>query len=369
MGRGIHGSAHFRVNNMHITINNRKIGPGYPTYVIAEMSANHNQDINKAIKIVEAAKAAGADAVKLQTYTADTMTIDCDNEYFKIKGTIWDGQNLHKLYQQALTPWEWHPRLKEVCDRIGLDLFSTSFDSAAVDFLEKQIVPAYKIASFELVDIPLLKRVAQTGKPIIMSTGMATVEEINEAIQVIADSGNSSLALLKCTSAYPAPPQEMNLNTMAYLAKTYNVPVGLSDHTLGSAVAVASVALGGCIIEKHLTLSRQDPGPDSTFSTEPHEFKTMVDDIRTVEKSLGKVTFEVTEKQKENRVFRRSLFVVKDMKKGDVFSSENVRSIRPGHGMHTRNLEQVCGRKAVKDVKKGTPLSHELIEEFLHKVL
>jgi len=362
MGGGVYGSAHFWVKNMHITINNRKIGPGYPTYVIAEMSANHNQDINKAIRIVEAAKAAGADAVKLQTYTADTMTIDCDNEYFRIKGTIWDGQNLHKLYQQALTPWEWHPKLKEVCDRIGLDLFSTPFDPTSVDFLEQQNVPAHKIASFELVDIPLLKRVAKTGKPIIMSTGMATVEEINEAIQAIFDSGKSPLALLKCTSAYPAPAQEMNLNTMAYLAKTYGVPVGLSDHTLGSAVAVASVALGGCIIEKHLTLSRQDPGPDSAFSTEPHEFKTMVDDIRTVEKALGKVTFEVTEKQKENRVFRRSLFVVRDIKKGEFFSAENVRSIRPGHGMHTRHLDQVCGSKALKDVKKGTPLSSDLVD-------
>lgn len=347
---------------MYITINNRKIGPGYPTYIIAEMSANHNQDINKAIKIMEAAKAAGADAVKLQTYTADTMTIDCDNEYFRIKGTIWDGQNLHKLYQQALTPWEWYPKLKEVCDRLGLDLFSTPFDLTSVDFLEKQDVLAYKIASFELVDIPLLKRVAKTGKPIIMSTGMATVEEINEAIQVIADSGKSALALLKCTSAYPAPVQEMNLNTMVYLSKTYGVPVGLSDHTLGSAVAVASVALGGHIIEKHLTLSRQDPGPDSAFSTEPHEFKTMVDDIRTVEKALGKITFEVTDKQKENRVFRRSLFVVKDIKKDEFFSSENVRSIRPGHGMHTRHLDQVWGRKALKDVGKGTPLSPDLVD-------
>lgn len=347
---------------MHITINNKKIGPGYPTYVIAEMSANHNQNLNKAIKIVEAAKAAGADALKLQTYTADTMTIDCDNEYFRIKGTIWEGQNLHKLYQQALTPWEWHPKIKEVCDRIGLDLFSTPFDLTSVDFLEKQDVPAYKIASFELVDIPLLKRVARTGKPVIMSTGMATMEEINEAVETIKKTGNDRIALLKCTSAYPAPVEEMNLNTMAYLAKTYGVPIGLSDHTLGSAVAVASVALGGCIIEKHLTLSRQDFGPDSAFSTEPHEFKAMVDDIRMVEKALGKVTFEVTEKQKENRVFRRSLFVVKGMKKGEVFSSENVRSIRPGHGMHTRYLDQVLGKKAGKDIKKGTPLSPDLVE-------
>lgn len=350
---------------MSFLINNRKIGPGHPVYVIAEMSANHDQNFDKAVKIIEAAKKAGADAVKTQTYTADTITLDCDNEYFRIKGTIWEGKNLYQLYQEALMPWEWMPKLKKVCHDLGMDFFSTPFDHTAVDFLEKLDVPAYKVASFELVDIPLLKKIAQTGKPIIMSTGMATVEEINEAIQVISGSGKSSLALLKCTSAYPAPAREMNLNTIAYLAKTYGVPVGLSDHTLGSAVAVASVALGGCIIEKHLTLSRQDPGPDSAFSTEPHEFKAMVDDIRTVEQALGEVTFEVTEKQKENRVFRRSLFVVKDIREGEYFSSENVRSIRPGHGMHTRYLDQVCGRKALKDIKRGTPLTHDLVEGLL----
>lgn len=350
---------------MSFLINNRKIGPGHPVYVIAEMSANHDQNFDKAVKIIEAAKKAGADAVKTQTYTADTITLDCDNEYFRIKGTIWEGKNLYQLYQEALMPWEWMPKLKKVCHDLGMDFFSTPFDHTAVDFLEKLDVPAYKVASFELVDIPLLKKIAQTGKPIIMSTGMATVEEINEAIQVISGSGKSSLALLKCTSAYPAPAQEMNLNTIAYLAKTYGVPVGLSDHTLGNAVAVASVALGGCIIEKHLTLSRQDPGPDSAFSTEPHEFKAMVDDIRTVEQALGEVTFEVTEKQKENRVFRRSLFVVKDIREGEYFSSENVRSIRPGHGMHTRYLDQVCGRKALKDIKRGTPLTHDLVEGLL----
>ncbi len=350
---------------MSFLINNRKIGPGHPVYVIAEMSANHDQNFDKAVKIIEAARKAGADAVKTQTYTADTITLDCDNEYFRIKGTIWNGKNLYQLYQEALMPWEWMPKLRNVCHDLGMDFFSTPFDNTAVDFLEKLDVPAYKVASFELVDIPLLKRIAQTGKPVIMSTGMATVEEINEAIQVISDSGKSSLALLKCTSAYPAPAHEMNLNTIAYLAKTYGVPVGLSDHTLGSAVAVASVALGGCIIEKHLTLSRQDPGPDCAFSTEPHEFKAMVDDIRTVEQALGKVTFEVTEKQKENRVFRRSLFVVKDIKKGESFSTENVRSIRPGHGMHTRYFDQVCGRKAFKDIKRGTPLTHDLVEGLL----
>ena len=347
---------------MSFAINNRTIGPGYPVYVIAEMSANHDQDFEKAVKIIEAAKKAGADAVKTQTYTADTITLDCDNEFFRIHGTVWDGQNLHKLYQEALTPWEWLPRLQKVCNDLGMDFFSSPFDHTAVDFLEKMDVPVYKIASFELVDIPLLKRVAKTGKPIIMSTGMATADEIEEAIRTIHDAGGPAVALLKCTSAYPAPLEEMNLNTIPYFIKTYGVPVGLSDHTMGSAAAVAAVALGGCIIEKHLTLSRQDPGPDSAFSTEPEEFKAMVDDIRAVEKALGKSTYEITEKQKENRVFRRSLFVVKDIKAGEALSNDNVRSIRPGHGLHTRYLDQVLGRKAVKDIKKGAPLSWELVE-------
>jgi len=346
---------------MCIMINNKKIGAGQPTYIIAEMSANHNQSLDKAIKIIKAAKSSGADAVKIQTYTPDTMTIDCSNEYFQIKGTIWEGKNLYKLYQEAFTPWEWQPKLKAVCDKLSLDFFSTPFDATAVNFLETLNVPAYKIASFELVDIPLLKKVAGTGKPIIMSTGMATLAEIDEAVQTIREAGNSEMALLKCTSAYPAPPEEMNLKTIAHLANAYNIPVGLSDHTLGSAVAVASVALGGCIIEKHLTLSRSDEGPDSSFSTEPAEFKSLVDDIRIAEKALGKITYEITEKQQENRVFRRSLFAVKDIEQGESFTAENVRSIRPGHGMHTRDYDQILGRKAFKEIKKGTPLRWDLV--------
>lgn len=347
---------------MNIAINNRKIGPGHPVYVIAEMSANHDQSLDKAVRIIEAAKAAGADAVKLQTYTADTMTIDCDKEYFRIKGTVWEGQNLYQLYQKACTPWDWHPKLKEVCEKLGLDFFSTPFDISAVDLLEQLGVPAYKVASFELVDIPLLRRIAHTGKPVIMSTGMATKEEIDEAMDAIRSAGNDHIALLKCTSAYPAPFDELNLKTITYFAKTYGVPVGLSDHTLGSVAAVASVALGGCIVEKHFTISRRDPGPDSTFSSEPAEFKAMVDDIRAAEKALGEVTYKITEKQKENRVFRRSLFVVKDMKAGEVFSNENIRSIRPGHGLHTRYLEQVLGQRAAADIARGTPLSRDLIK-------
>jgi pseudaminic acid synthase len=347
---------------MYISINKRKIGAGEPVYIIAEMSANHNQSIDKAIKIIETAKKSGADAVKIQTYTADTMTIDCSNEYFQIKGTIWEGMNLYKLYQEALTPWDWHPKLKEVCDKLKLDFFSTPFDSTSVDFLEQMEVPAYKIASFELVDIPLLKKIAHTGKPIIMSTGMAALAEIDEAVQLIREAENNKIALLKCTSAYPAPPEEMNLRTIPHLSEAYGLPVGLSDHTMGSAAAVASVALGGCIIEKHFTLSRSDEGPDSAFSTEPAEFKAMVDDIRIAEKAVGKISYEITDKQKENRVFRRSLFVVNDIKKGQSFTDENIRSIRPGHGMHTRYFEQILGRKAVRDIKRGTPLSWDMVD-------
>lgn len=340
-----------------IKIGNHPIGYDCPVYIIAEMSANHNQDFEKAVRIIEAAKDSGADAIKLQTYTPDTMTIDCSNEYFRIKGTIWEGKNLYQLYEEAYTPWEWQPKLKEVAEKIGVDLFSTPFDASAVDFLEKIKVPAYKVASFENIDIPLLKKIARTGKPIIMSTGMASLAEIDEAVQAIKNEGNNQLILLKCTSAYPAPPEEANLKTISHMAKAFNVPVGLSDHTMGSTVAVAGVALGACIVEKHFTLSRKDPGPDSSFSMEPHEFKQMVDDIRIAEKALGTVNYEITKKQKESAVFRRSLFIVKEMKKGDIFSNENVRSIRPGYGMHTRYLDEVLGRKAKKDIPKGTPLS------------
>ena len=346
---------------MNIKINNRLIGSGRPVYVIAEMSANHNRNFNKAVKIIKAAKEAGADAIKLQTYTPDTITIDCNEECFQIKGTLWDGQTLYDLYKEAYTPWEWQPKLKKIANDLGMDLFSTPFDHTAVDFLAKMGVPVYKVASFELVDIPLLRRIAQTGKPIIMSTGMATLSEIDEAVSAIREAGGSQLALLKCTSAYPAPPDEMNLRTISHLAEAFGVPTGLSDHTLGIAVPVAAVALGACIIEKHFTLSRQDPGPDSAFSLEPHEFKEMVDAIRMAEKAIGEVNYEITEKEQASRVFRRSLFVVKDIKKGEKFTEENVRSIRPSHGLHTRYFEQVIGHKAKRSVQKGTPVSWDLV--------
>lgn len=346
----------------HIEINERKIGVGQLTYTVAELSANHNQDFDQAVKIIEAAKEAGADAVKLQTYTPDTLTIDCDNEYFRIgKGTIWVGRNLHSLYGEAYTPWEWQPKLKEIANGLGLDLFSAPFDHTAVDFLEKVDIPVYKIASFEIVDLPLIRRIAQTGKPIIMSTGMATLAEIDEAVRTIREAGGSQLALLKCTSAYPAPPEEMNLRTIPHLAEAFNVPVGLSDHTLDTAVPVAAVALGACIVEKHFTLSRDIPGPDSAFSLELHEFKGMVDAIRVAERALGKVRYEVTEREVASRVFRRSLFVVQDVKAGEAFTEKNVRSIRPGYGLHTRYLGGVIGRYASQDITRGTPLTWDLV--------
>jgi pseudaminic acid synthase len=342
---------------VEIKINGRRIGAGQPAYIVAEMSGNHNQNFEQAVRILHSAKDAGADAVKLQTYTPDTLTIDSDREYFRVGGgTIWDGRNLYDLYGEAYTPWEWQPRLKKVADELGLDLFSTPFDYTAVDFLEKMDVPAYKVASFEIVDLPLVGRIAQTGKPIIVSTGMATLAEIEDAVQAIHHAGGKQLALLKCTSAYPALPDEMNLRTIPHLADAFDVPAGLSDHTLGIAVPVAAIALGACIVEKHFTVSRSIPGPDSAFSLEPHEFKAMVVAIRTVEKALGGVHYGVSEKEAKSRVFRRSLFVVKDIAAGETFSDENVRSIRPGHGLSPKYLSDVLGRQAALDIKRGTPL-------------
>lgn len=326
-------------------------------YLIAEISANHDGKLERAEAIVRAAADAGADAIKLQTYTADTLTIPCDNEYFRIKGTLWEGKTLHDLYQEAYTPWEWQPRLKALANDLGMDCFSTPFDATAVDFLEKMDVPCHKVASFEVVDIPLLKKIAATGKPVIMSTGMASLAEIDDAVRTLREHGTQELALLKCTSAYPAPPEEANLRTIPHLAQAFNCVAGLSDHTLGSAVAVGAVALGARILEKHFTLARADGGPDSAFSMEPDEFKQMVQDIRTVEKALGSVCYDLTPKQKESKVFRRSLFVVKDMKAGDVFTEENVRSIRPGYGLHPRFLSIILGKQAATNLRQGTPLS------------
>jgi N-acetylneuraminate synthase len=344
-----------------IKIGQRTIGLEYPVYVVAEVSANHHQKFEEAVKIIRAAKDAGADAVKLQTYTPDTITIACNRPEFRIAGTMWDGRNLNELYGEACTPWEWQPRLKQVANDLGLDLFSSPFDVTAVEFLEEMNVPAHKLASFELVDIPLIQKMAQTGKPLIMSTGMATVEEIEEALQAARQAGAIQIALLKCTSAYPAPAEEMNLRTIPELARRFAVPVGLSDHTMGIAVPVAAVALGACIIEKHLTLSRSEPGPDSAFSLEPHEFKAMTEAVRVAERALGGVHFGCSAKEESSRAFRRSLFVVQDVKRGDRLTTENIRSIRPGHGLHTRHLPEVVGRRAARDIERGTPLSWDLV--------
>ena len=345
-----------------IKINGRKIGRGTPVYVVAEMSANHNKSFEQAVKIIEAAKRAGADAVKLQTYTPDTITINCDNKFFRITDTIWKGKNLYDLYEEAYTPWEWQPRLKKIADDLNIHLFSAPFDHSAVDFLEKMHVPAYKIASFENIDIPLIEKVAKTGKPVIISTGMASLGEIEDAVETIRKTGNDQIALLKCTSAYPASAEEMNLKTISHLSDTFNVPVGLSDHTLGIEVPITSIALGACIVEKHFTLSRSIRGPDSTFSLEPEEFRQMVNSIRIAEKSLGNIRFGFSEDESKSIIFRRSLFVVADIKAGEKFTSENVRSIRPGQGLSPKYLKEILGAVASRNISKGTPLYWNLIK-------
>ena len=344
------------------SIANRPIGPGHPVYIIAELSANHNQDFDQAVRILEAARDAGADAVKIQTYTADTITMRSDRPEFQVKGgTLWDGRTLHDLYQEAFTPWEWQPKLKAIADGWNLPLFSSAFDSTAVDFLEAMNVPAHKIASPELVDIPLIEKMARTGKPLIMSTGMATIEEIEEALTAARAAGAQQIALLKCTSAYPAAPAEMNLRTIPEMARRFDVPVGLSDHTMGIEVPVAAVALGACILEKHLTLSRDLKGPDSEFSLDPAEFRNLVQAVRNAEQSLGAIHFGVSGREEATRRFRRSLFVVADIQRGEIFTPETVRSIRPAQGLHPRHLPEVLGRRAARDLTSGTPLAWEMI--------
>ena len=346
-----------------IEIGGRRIGAGAPVYVIAEISANHNQNFEEAVKLVHAAKDAGADAVKLQTYTPDTITIDCDNQYFRIDGTIWEGRNLYQLYGEAYTPWEWQGRLKDVAEDLGLHCFSSPFDGSAVDFLEGLNVPAYKIASFENVDVPLLRKVAATGKPVIVSTGMASLAEIDEAVRTIRNAGGNALALLKCTSAYPASPRDMNLQTIPHLADAFRVPVGLSDHTTGEAVPVAAVALGAAIVEKHITLSREVSGPDSAFSLEPQEFKAMTDAVRVAEQALGRVHYGLNPGEEKSRAFRRSLFVVENVAAGEELTAYNVRSIRPGFGLAPKHLETVLGKRASQFIQRGTPLMWDLVGE------
>ena len=344
-------------------ISNRKIGLNESTCIIAELSANHLQNLNLAVDTIKAMKESGADAVKLQTYTPDTITIDSDNQYFQIdQGTLWDGKTLYQLYQEAYTPWEWQPKLKKIAEDLGLICFSSPFDKKSVDFLEEMNVPAYKVASFEITDIPLIEYIASKGKPVIISTGIATLADIEEAVNVCRRMGNDQIALLKCTSAYPAPLEESNLRTIPNLADTFNTVVGLSDHTLGISAPIASVALGAKIIEKHFIIDRKMGGPDAAFSMEPDEFKSMVGAVRDVEKALGNVNYDLTEKTTKSRDFSRSLFVVQDIKAGESLTEENVRSIRPGFGLHPRHFRQIIGKKVRTDIKRGTPLDWTLVE-------
>jgi N-acetylneuraminate synthase len=346
-----------------IEISGRKIGAREPPYVVAELSGNHGQDFGRAVKLVEAAARAGAAAIKLQTYTPEGMTLDLPEPPFQIRGTPWAGQTLFDLYRRAATPWDWHPRLMKIAGDLGLDAFATPFDSAAVDFLESIGTPAYKIASFELVDPALLTRVAGTGKPMILSTGMATLAEITEAVQTVRSAGGRQLALLKCTSAYPASPAAMNLRTLPHLAETFGVPVGLSDHSLSLSVPAAAVALGASIVEKHLTLSRSQPGSDAAFSLEPDEFQAMVQAVRTAYEALGRVEYGAGPEELPARWLRRSLFVVREIPAGEPFTRENLRAIRPGDGLPPRYLEEILGRRASRDLRLGTPLGWEHVAE------
>lgn len=345
-----------------ITIGNRRIGAGQRPYVIAELSANHNGDIGRAFAVMEAAKAAGADAVKLQTYTADTMTIDHHGPGFTIEGGLWHGRHLHELYREAQTPWDWHAALFAKGRELGITVFSTPFDATAVDLLERLEAPVYKIASFEAVDLPLIKRVAATGKPIIMSTGITDLGEIAAAVAAARAGGCRELALLHCVSAYPAPPEEMNLLTIPHLASAFDVVAGLSDHTLGTAVSVAAVALGAALIEKHVTLRRADGGPDSAFSLEPAELTQLVEHCAIAHAALGRVSYDREPSEKQNQVFRRSLYAVADIAAGAPLTLANVRSIRPGYGLAPRHLDTVLGKHARRAIARGTPMSWDLVE-------
>jgi len=346
-----------------IAIAGRLIGPDEPPYVIAEMSGNHNGDLGRALALIDAAKAAGADAVKLQTLTADTITIDHDGPGFVIEGGLWHGRRLHELYQEAHTPWDWHPRLFARAREIGITLFSSPFDPTAVDFLENLDAPAFKVASFEIVDTPLIARMAETGKPLIISTGLASPQDITEAVAAAREAGGREIILLHCTSGYPTPASQMHLRTMPDLAAAHGTLVGLSDHTMGTAVAVAAVALGACVIEKHFTLARADGGVDSAFSLEPDELARLVADCRDAWAALGSVHYEEVEAEAAGRDHRRSLYVVADVKKGEVLTPENVRSIRPGHGMAPKHLYEVLGKPAARDLKRGEPLAWDQIDK------
>lgn len=346
-----------------IKINNHVIGLNYPPFIIAEMSGNHSQSLDRALKIVEAAAQAGVHAIKLQTYTADTLTIDVNNEEFFIKDSDspWHGYSLYKLYQKAYTPWEWHKPIFNRCHELGLTVFSSPFDEAAVDFLEKLNVPAYKIASFENNHLPLIQKVAATGKPLIMSTGLATIEELEEAVTVARESGCRDIVLLKCTSTYPATPENINLATIPHLRNHFKVEVGLSDHTLGIGVSIAGIALGATVVEKHLTLNHEDGGVDSAFSMDPEEMKMLVEENFKVWKARGKIFYGITEEEKESAKFRRSIYTVEDIKKGEKFNSKNLRIIRPGHGLNPKYYKNLLEKKAACFIQRGTPMNWKIV--------
>jgi len=345
------------------TIGNRKVGENKPTFIIAELSANHMKNYDLTVKTLKAAKEAGADAFKVTTEKPETLTIDCDNEYFQIKGgTLWDGKTLYELYCETWMPWEWQEDLKKIASELDIIFFSTPYDKTAVDFLEKLNVPAYKIASFEITDIPLIEYVASKKKPILISTGIAELNDIVEAINACKRMGNEQIAILKCTSAYPTPLEELNLNTITDLKEKFDVIVGLSDHSREFSVPIIAVAIGAKIVERHFILDRKLGGPDAEFSMEPKEFKTMVREIRNTEKALGKITYSLTVLIKQNRMFARSLFIIRNVKKGEVITEDNIKSIRPGQGLHPKHLKGVLGKKFKKDAEKGTPLSWNLID-------
>lgn len=345
-----------------ININGQKIGNQHPPYIIAELSANHNGDIKKAIQTIDMAKAMGANAIKIQTYTADTMTIDCDNEHFKINGGLWDGYNLYNLYKWAETPYEWHKTLFEHAKKVGITIFSTPFDETAIDLLESLDCPAYKIASFEATDLLLIERAAKTGKPLIVSTGMANEEEINELVETVRNAGGEKLILLHCISAYPAPAEQSNLHTITDIKNKWGVLSGLSDHSLGTSVAATAVALGACVIEKHVTLDRNDKGPDAAFSLEPQELKELVQQTNTAWTYLGKPGYERKAAEQENIKFRRSIFFVKDLKAGEVLQEQHIRRIRPGFGLAPKYYKELLGKTVTENVSRGTPTSWDLIK-------
>jgi pseudaminic acid synthase len=349
---------------MNFKIGNYEIGK--KTFIIAELSANHNQNYDNAIKLIDAAYNSGADAIKLQTYRPDTITIDCQKEDFQINGgTLWDGQTLYQLYDKAYTPWEWHENLKKYANSLGLELFSSPFDVTAVDFLEKINVPAYKIASCEVTDHILIKKIAQTKKPVIISSGNASIEDLEDAVSILRNNGCTDIIMLKCTSAYPAKKEDANLLTMSDMKKRYDVVIGISDHTLGIEVPTVSVAMGAKVIEKHFTLSRDSGSPDDEFSLTPDEFKKMVESVRLTESIMGEIVYGGIKSEEQTKKHRRSLFIVKDMKKGDIFSEDNLKSIRPGNGLHTKYYWDILGKECNQDIEFGTPMKFKFINELI----